>query len=81
MARIKKASVDLKPRWLFVLREYPSCIKASQLGYLSMIIHTNRRAKTKSAVLRCKAISATSKHPKHRRLSLLSANCGGAERR
>ena len=52
-----------------------------QLGGLSMIIYTNRRAKTKSAVLRCKAISATSKHPKHRRLSLLSANCGGAERR
>ena len=28
----KKASVDMKPRWPFVLREYPSCIKASQLG-------------------------------------------------
>ncbi len=26
----KKASVDLNPRWPFVLQKYPSCIEASQ---------------------------------------------------
>ena len=71
----------MKSRWPFVLRKYPSCIKASQLGGLSMIIYTNRRAKTKSAVLRCETTQAAPKHPNTHWLSLPGATCGGAERR
>ena len=52
-----------------------------QLGGLSMIIYTNRRAKTKSAVLRCETTQAAPKHPNTHWLSLPGATCGGAERR
>jgi len=65
----------------FCVAKIPKLHQSIQLGGLSMIIYTNRRAKTKSAVLRCKAIPAASKHPKHRCLSLPDASCGGAERR
>ena len=32
----KKASVEMKPRWPFVLQKYPSCIEASQAMLFEM---------------------------------------------
>ena len=75
-----KASVDVKPRWPFVLQKYPVHVETFQLAWAEYMKRQLRR-KNEAFFPRCVIIQASPKHPKHRHLSLPSANCGGAERR
>ena len=77
----KKASVDLKSRWPFVLQKYTSYIEIFHPARGKPAPRRLREKENQPIHLRCKNPQATPQHPTPQGVSLPTANCGGAERR